>query len=326
MTTMSPQLTSMSAPSDPNLRPVLRAGTALFLRAIDNITTFAGGDLRSGLVFVAIWTASMRQVTHSSANQEYGGLDTLPPDELLRPISVLALSESLSIPYETTRRHVEKLTEGRLCVRDGKGVKIATTAIMAGPETLAMLHRAVPSLLLFLDDLKRAQFDFAPYRQALTVTVPVPGPGELPANVRGLLRVCSEYMMRCIDVLGRLYDGDFLASLIHTAIWMANVEAIRRGPENLQFGALPSLPPDELRQPISVNALSISLRMPFETARRCANRLLREGRAIRVAKGLIVPNAVLAQPQMLECARTVHADIQRLVADLHRAGFDFRDY
>jgi hypothetical protein len=144
--------------------------------------------------------------------------------------------------------------------------------------------------------------------------------------VRGLLRVSSEYMMHCIDVLGRLYDGDFLAGLIHTAIWMANVEAIRRGPENLQYGALGALPPDEIRQPISINALSISLRMPFETARRCANRLLREGLAIRVAKGLIVPNAVLAQPQMVECARAVHAHVVRLVSDLHRAGFDFRAY
>jgi predicted transcriptional regulator len=322
--TISPQPTSPSAQNDPNLRAVLRAGTALFLRAIDNITTFAGGDLRSGLVFVAIWTANMRQVTHSSANLEYG--DTSPPDELLRPISVLALSESLCIPYETTRRHVEKLAEAGLCIRDGRGVKVAAASITAAPETRAMLDRAMPSLLLFLDELKRAQFDFVPYRQTLPGTVPAAAPGELPANARGLLRVSSEYMMHCIDVLGRLYDGDFLAGLIHTAIWMANVEAIRRGPENLQYGALPALPPDELRQPISVNALAISLRMPFETARRCVNRLLHEGLAIRVAKGLIVPGAVHAQPQMLECARTVHAHVVRLVADLHRAGFDFRDY
>jgi hypothetical protein len=315
-----------AAETPANLRPVLRAGAALALRAITNITKFAGGDLRSGLVFQAVWTSNLRPVTQTAANETYGGLGTLPPEELIRPIAVHALSESLLIPYETTRRHVTKLIKDGLCVRDHRGVRIAMTAIATRPEIAAVIQNALPSLLLFLDELRRADFDFAPYRQSLPVTVSLPASGGLPANGRGLLRVCSEYVMRCIDVLGRLYANDFLAALIHSAIWIANTESIRQGPENLQYGALNDIPPDSLRKPISVNALASQLGMPFETTRRYVNTMLHEGMVVRTDKGLVVPARVIGQPLMLECARAVHAHTVRLVADLHRAGFDFSGY
>src|SRR5215469_5562629 len=204
--------TGAAADSPANLRPVLRAGAALSLRAITNITKFAGGDLRSGLVFQAIWTSNLRPVTQSAANETYGGLDTLPPEEMIRPIAVHALSESLLIPYETTRRHVAKLIKDGLCIRDHRGVRIAMASITTRPEIAGLVQNALPNLLLFLDELRHGDFDFTPYRQPLPVTVRLPENGQLPVNGRGLLRVCGEFVMRCIDVLGRLYDNDFQAA------------------------------------------------------------------------------------------------------------------
>jgi len=325
-TTGGPPGIGPASEAAPNLRPVLRAGCAFVLRVIANITKLAGGDLRSGLVFLALWTANMRPIMQSAANDTYGGMDTLPPDEMIRPIAVHALSESLLIPYETTRRHVEKLVAKGLCVRDGRGVRVAVATVAGNPEVAAMIANALPSLLLFLDDLRRSAFDFAPYRQPLPVTAPLPPSGELPPNARALLRVCSDYVARCVDVLGRLYDNDFAAGLVHTAIWMANVDGIRRGPENLTYGALHVLPPDGLRQPISISALAAGLAMPFETARRHVNKLLRARMAVRTGKGLVVPRAVLEQPRVIESARAVHAHSVRLVAELYRAGFDFSGY
>jgi hypothetical protein len=319
-------MTGAASDSPANFRPVLRAGAALALRAITNITKFAGGDLRSGLVFQAVWTSNLRPVTQSAANETYGGFDTLPPEEMIRPIAVHALSESLLIPYETTRRHVAKLIKDGLCVRDHRGVRIAMAAITTRPEVVDLLRNALPNLLQFLDELRRAGFDFAPYRQRLPVTVPLPVSGQLPPNGRGLLRVCGEYVMRSVDVLGRLYDNDFLAALIHTAIWAANTETLRMGPENLRYGGLNDIPPDSMRQPISINALASQLGVPFETTRRYVNAMLRDGLVVRTEKGLIVPAAVLGQSRMLEGARTVHNHTVRLIGDLHRAGFDFSGY
>src|SRR5262249_44637131 len=150
-----------------NLRAVLRGGCAFVLRAVTNLTTVAGGDLRSALVFHALWTANMRPITQSAANETYSRIDTLPPDDMLRPIAVHALSESLLIPYETTRRHVEQLMKAGLCIRDKRGVRIDMASIAAKPEITAILRAAFPNLLRFLDDLRNVQFDFAPYRQAV---------------------------------------------------------------------------------------------------------------------------------------------------------------
>src|SRR5262249_31997570 len=157
-------------------------------------------------------------------------------------------------------------------------------------------------------------------------TVPWPEDGPLPPNARAILRVVGEYVMHCVDTNGRLYDNDFVTGLVHTAVWIANVEQIRRGPENLQYGGLLDIPPDELRQPISGNALSSLIRMPFETTRRHANKLIREGLLVRSDKGLIVPQAVFEQPRHIASAQAIHAHTVRLVGDLYRAGVDFSRY
>jgi hypothetical protein len=322
----SPLAAGMTVNTPANLRAVLRLGCAFVLRGFTNITRFAGGDIRSALVFQALWTANVRPITQSAANETYGSWDSLPPEEMIRPIAVHALSESLLIPYETTRRHVERLIAEGLCVRDKRGVRIAMASIMARPDLLQTFSGGLPNLIRFLDELRAVQFDFAPYRQLLPVTVPLPEDGSLPSNARALLRVVGEYVMHCVDTHGRLYANDFVTGLVHVAIWIANVEQIRQGPANLEYGGLLDVPPDHLRQPISVNALSTLLCMPFETTRRHANKLIREGLVVRTDKGLIVPRVVFENPRQLESAQAIHAHTVRLIADMHRAGFDFSKY
>jgi predicted ArsR family transcriptional regulator len=51
--------------------------------------------------------------------------------------------------------------------------------------------------------------------------------------------------------------------------------------------------PDDLRQPVSVLAISRSLRLPYETIRRHADVLVREGLAARAGRqGVFVPSHV----------------------------------
>ena len=64
-----------------------------------------------------------------------------------------------------------------------------------------------------------------------------------------------------------------------------------------------------------------------ETLRRTANRLVRDGIAVRIGnKGLIVPRAQHASLDSYDTVRRSYANIVRAVADLHRAGFDFTGY
>jgi hypothetical protein len=87
---------------------------------------------------------------------------------------------------------------------------------------------------------------------------------------------------------------DFLDALIVMAVTQANVDPITRDPElNARFATYDRPPPEQLRRPISVNAVAQSLGAPFETVRRRVSRLSRVG-VYRVSPaGVIVPGWVV---------------------------------
>ncbi len=311
----------------PNVRAIMRVGADFFLRSIDSMARVMNDDLILSLVYSAMWTANVKHITNSAANIEYGALEHLPPDAMRAPVSAMALANSLRMPYETVRRYVHALLKAGMCVRIGHKGYIVPNDVLARPSQHKAILEGLPSLQRFLGDLKRAEFNFEPYRRVLPNTVPIPPDGATPANIRSLLRAGTELILRGIDMLGRLRGDDFLAGLLFTAIWTANVQHITASPENLKFGGLHELPPDELRRPVTVHALAASLRIPYETLRRTANRLVQDGVAVRIGnKGLIVPRHQLVDLDSYDTVRRSYANIVRAVADLHRAGFDFRDY
>ena len=310
-----------------NIRAVFRVGNEFFLRGLDSMARMAGDDLVLALVYNAMWTANVLHITNSAANIEYGGMDDTPPDSMRRPVTVLALANSLRIPYETTRRAVQALVNDDICVRVGSRGLIVPATVHMRQDRLDAIREGLPSLLRFLTDLKRAGFDFEPYRRRLPQTTPMPADGSLPPNARAILRVCSEFIMRGVDTLGSIHGDDFLLALIFTAIWTANVRHVTGSSKNRTFGGLGELPPDEMRKPVPVNAIAQSLRLSPETTRRYAARLIREGSAIRVeGKGLIIPRERLVSAANYEGVRQSYIHIARVVADMHRAGFDFEKY
>jgi DNA-binding Lrp family transcriptional regulator len=71
---------------------------------------------------------------------QFTALEDVPPDNVRRPISVLAVANGLGIPYETVRRHVSRLVKAGRCVRVKGGV-LAPAAGMRRPETdAAIMH------------------------------------------------------------------------------------------------------------------------------------------------------------------------------------------
>ena len=131
---------SAEAPASADkFRLSVRLATEYFLRSMQLLVEFVGGDLVTALVFLAIVSAN---VSHLNADGPDGAPHAdaadVPPDEVRKPISVLALAGSLNLPYETTRRHVSKLLQTGQCVRVAGGLIVPARVLLSDRHTEVM--------------------------------------------------------------------------------------------------------------------------------------------------------------------------------------------
>jgi hypothetical protein len=131
-------------------------------------------------------------------------------------------------------------------------------------------------------------------------------------------------MLRNVEVLSHSTDGDLMLGLILTAIIQANVRHISEDPDlSRQYGPMGAIPPDELRRPISINALSASLGIPYETTRRHVNRLLQRGLCVKVgAQGVVTPASVIGSPAVLTAAAKQFGHLIHFLRQLKAIGFE----
>jgi hypothetical protein len=93
------------------------------------------------------------------------------------------------------------------------------------------------------------------------------------------------------------FGRDVLDAVLLAAITQANVAQITRSPElQRAYARLDDPPPDDLRRPVSINAVAASLRVPFETARRRIAALVEAGVVQMTPKGVIMPQGPLNSP------------------------------
>ena len=156
MTNIKPAYTDLS--QSPRL--VARILSQFFLRQWEIIAKMADGDLHKALVFSAIVSANVQHISHTSVeSHDYSSLENAPPDEARRPVSTHALAQSLGLPYETTRRNVNKLIESGACVRvPGQGL-VVTTSYLMSPQNIGNMIQCLTALQWFLASLRRAGFD-----------------------------------------------------------------------------------------------------------------------------------------------------------------------
>src|ERR1041384_4981597 len=116
---------------------------------------------------------------------------------------------------------------------------------------------------------------------------------EAPHNsMRVAGRLANAFALDLVKLGG--FGRDVIDALLLAAISQANVAQITRSPElQRQYATLDAAPPDELRRPVSINAIAGSLRIPFETARRRIAALKDLGVIKVTAHGVIVPQAPL---------------------------------
>lgn len=136
-------------------RVVTRLSVSFILRALLAAAAPFGGDVMLAVVTWGIMAANVEHIDHPTHGEgDYHGLDLDVPDDRRRPISILALAQSLGLPYETTRRYVNRLLDMGVCQRTLRGVIVTGSALAAEGHDRALLAN-VGNLRRLLKDLRR---------------------------------------------------------------------------------------------------------------------------------------------------------------------------
>jgi DNA-binding Lrp family transcriptional regulator len=281
----------------------------------------AHGDIRSGLLVEAINAANVRHLdARTEAGRRARRADGVLPDDVRRPISVARLSESTGLPFESTRRIVQRLIEAGVCVRVEGGV-IVPRAIVEGPDAV----RLVAANVQYVREFVRKLLAFGLVEEAAPAEA-----GAWQADVadaavgRVVARLSAEYLLRALRLLAETY-GDIRLGVVAQTIVAANTAHLEAPMgEGWRYSGIDQSPPDAARRPISVLSLARLLGLPYETARQQVRRLIEGGVCVRVEGGLIVPMAVLDSPAAARAMLANVRYVRKFARDLQAIGFDTR--
>lgn len=269
--------------------PMVRISSEFFLRSVDLLTRVQNDRLISGLVFMAVWHHHMH---------DPGGA-----------VGVRELARRLNLPYETVRRHAMELVRAGQCsaTREGIAVVPAVLRSRANVDVMRKLYLNTERMLVELTRAGLAKYK-APSRSAARRR-------SLTPDQMVIATASTRQLLAGIRMLGDLWNGDLLRALVFTAIWTANVKHVT----NTAPAASQTVLSDDQRLPVSVLAISSSLRLPYETVRRHAMALEKAGICHRVGRqGLVVPAE--AHRKMASGTVQAHGILTALLADLRRAG------
>ena len=116
-------------------------------------------------------------------------------------------------------------------------------------------------------------------------------------------------------------DGDPLDELIFTTALDANMAPVNRDPDlQVTYGGVENSAPNELRRPVSINAVAQSLRLPFESVRRRVARLAAAGRCVVGPQGVVVPREAVVSPAYIAMQRARYDRAQAFYVALKAMG------
>ncbi|MDB5471373.1 MAG: hypothetical protein JWR84_2933 [Caulobacter sp.] len=285
-------------------RAVARAFGEMVLQWIQAIARPFDGEFEPAVLLVAIQQANCP-----------AGWDGPP-----RPISTTAVSQSLGVSRETTRRHVITLEAKGLIERVADGL-VAPSRLEEGPAALAARQELYEIVERFVGHLRAANIDFA---QEDGPDLPPPGPEPGPVELAVLVgRTYDRFILRWVESAIRDFDGDLRLMLVHTAVLLANERPVLQDARlNAFYGGF-TPPPEALRRPISINALAAMTAMPRETTRRFVAKLEARGYVDRKPTGIL---AHMEGEHLQFCIQRVidlYPNIRQFVLILRAAGAPF---
>jgi hypothetical protein len=137
-------------------RAAARLTVEFYLRTTSVLSGLSGGDLLEALILRAITAGNTNHLDRDPNNPgRFASIDDVPPDEARRPVSILAIANSLGLPYETTRRCATKMLKTGQCVRVRGGL-IAPAAKHQQPGDHEAILANMINLRHFFSALKLA--------------------------------------------------------------------------------------------------------------------------------------------------------------------------
>lgn len=127
------------------------------LRALHETSVTFGGDLLSGIVFLALIRANTQHLGEA-VELHYSMVHGVIRDEARRPASAKSISDSLNLPYETVRRRLRSLCAQGFCERRGKGY-LAPEAVLLRPRFNEVILRNYANVQLLLSRIERSGVD-----------------------------------------------------------------------------------------------------------------------------------------------------------------------
>jgi DNA-binding transcriptional ArsR family regulator len=137
------------------------------------------------------------------------------------------------------------------------------------------------------------------------------------------LRVCGRLANAFTLDLIRLdgHRGDMVEALLLAAIEDANLAPLGRDCDlQRRYATEDADAPDDLRRPISINALATSLRLPPQTVHRRVAGLAATGACAVTLAGVIVPRTVTSSAKYQAALRAQYDGLQRLYGRLRAMG------
>lgn len=290
--------------SDPVALPTMSDGAAIRLvaRHVSELMLARGARWQAAtgtsrldcLLFQVVLSANLAHLP--TARQPSGD-----PPHPRRPISLMAISQSMHLPYETVRRRIAHLRSRGLVVIEAGGAVVPMDAL---PRTAAA-DVAVGDAAALVASLRSLDaHGYGPARLALARGVTDKGNRVL---ARGLLDFAVRIMENFVP-----YYGSMIGGTLCVAIVAANIRHLGAEP----IGRMPS---DAERRPVPLRALARTLDLPWETVRRQAAALIETGMVEMVDGGAIVPNRVLASEAHQRNNHNIVVQFDRMLAVLARA-------
>lgn len=257
--------------------------------------------LLDALLLAAVIEANVGRLNGQPALQAaYASLDQPPPDELRRPVSVNALAGSLGIPFETVRRHVNKLIEqGSIATAPG-GVYVPTL-MLTTPQFAAAAGARYRRVREFYDDLVAGNVIEA-------IPAPPPPSGDPQAPIRAVGRILGDYFFRTMASLHQQVPDPLTGLLLF--------DVIRASTEHVPSGQAESMRQGWISEaewaPMSVARLARRLATPYETARRRIGWLVDQGFCLRDRGGVLLAPAYRDSPVAQSVAMDNLVNVRRM--------------
>jgi DNA-binding Lrp family transcriptional regulator len=226
------------------------------------------------------------------------------------PISMHALANSLSRPYETVRRHVHALIDEGICERQPNGV-ISPRESLTSPTMQALTIIAHDSFVRFVEDLA-----------ALGVALPMARP-DTAYDPRVGVRNAADLMLAVTDT-NRAVHTDWGELTVYSTILCANVRRFAHDPVlALRYADQRASIPRELWQPVRPSVVARMIGLSESTVRRRIAALLADGRVEQWRRGLVVSEAWLNRPESVATSTGSYHNIRRILERAAAAGFPF---